>query len=71
MSSLVLHYVRDWESLFVEFYRILESPGFLVFSVGHPCTDFSIAGGKDYFSAELLIDTWRGFGITVKMPFAT
>jgi SAM-dependent methyltransferase len=68
MSSLVLHYMEDWDSLFVEFHRILRNPGFMVFSVGHPFTDFNIAGGKDYFSTELLIDTWRGFGITVKMP---
>jgi SAM-dependent methyltransferase len=68
MSSLVVHYIEDWDTLFGEFYRILKSPGFMVLSAGHPYTDFNIAGGEDYFSTELVIDTWRGFGIPVEMP---
>jgi SAM-dependent methyltransferase len=68
MSSLVVHYIKDWDDLFGEFYRILKNPGFVVFSAGHPHTEFNISGGHEYFETELIIDTWRGFGIEVKMP---
>ena len=68
LSSGTLGYVRDWLALFREFYRILRSPGYVVFSVGHPCSDYTLNDTDDYFSTELREYTWRGFGAPIVVP---
>jgi len=68
LCPLVLDYIRDWESIFAEFFRVLRDPGLLVFSVEHPFTKFLLHGAEEYFATELGETEWRGFGIRVRMP---
>ncbi|HWR10134.1 class I SAM-dependent methyltransferase, partial [Sporomusa sp.] len=41
LSSLTLHYLKDWNLVMAEFARILKYSGYLVFSVHHPFMDFT------------------------------
>jgi len=68
LSALTLDYVRDWESTFREFSRILRRPGQLVFSIGHPFADFLLPQASSYFETELIEPVWTGFGIRVPVP---
>jgi SAM-dependent methyltransferase len=69
ISPLVIPYVRDLSRLFKEFYRVLKSPGILVFSDGHPFWDYLFfkekRKSKDYFMTEVVGCTWHGFGVPV------
>jgi SAM-dependent methyltransferase len=62
VAPLVVDYVRDWGSLFREFFRVLRPGGCFVFSVEHPFSDFSHRHMSNYFRTELIECTWRGFG---------
>lgn len=72
VSPLVISYVREIKFLFREFYRLLKSPGVLVFSDGHPFGDYLFFKkrnkAKNYFDTELVGCFWRGFGIRVFVP---
>lgn len=70
ISALVLDYVEDWGPLFREFFRLLRSPGHLVFSVGHPFDEFfDHHPSGNYFDVERVEMTWRGFGAPVTVPY--
>ncbi|TKC18823.1 class I SAM-dependent methyltransferase [Robertmurraya kyonggiensis] len=69
VSSLVLHYVGDWKQTFAEFQRILKLDGTFIFSVHHPMMDIHLSEEKEYFSTELIIDTWKRQGELIKVPF--
>jgi len=62
-SSLMLHYVREWEPLLREFRRVTRPGGSLVFSTHHPCRGLHDGLGVDYFSTGLVVDDqsryWR------------
>ncbi len=68
ISPLVLDSIEDWESVFVEFSRLLCNSGLLVFSMEHPFLKFTESVEKDYFATELIETEWRGFGIPIKVP---
>lgn len=69
VSPLVLDYVRDWGSVFREFYRVLCRGGHLVFSVEHPLSKFYPRHqSSSYFATELVELEWTGFGIPVRVP---
>ncbi len=63
-----LGYIRDWVALFREFHRVLAEPGCVVFSVGHPCSEYTLNDTDDYFSTELREYTWRGLGAPIVVP---
>jgi SAM-dependent methyltransferase len=69
VSPLVLDYIADLPSIFKEFYRVLRSPGHLVFSIGHPFGDFLRHNEGSYFETRLVQETWHGFGGEVNVPF--
>jgi SAM-dependent methyltransferase len=69
VSPLVLDYVADLASLYQEFYRVLRSPGYLVFSMGHPFGEYLRHQEGGYFETRLVEETWRGFGIEVRVPY--
>lgn len=69
VSSLTLHYLKDWERIFKEFQRILKPNGEFLFSVHHPFTDIQWLEQGDYFSTELIIDQWIKEGQSFNVPF--
>ena len=68
LAALILDYIEDWEPLFAEFNRVLKGFGLLVFSCGHPFSDYTQHPGADYFATEYVEHTWRGFGVPVVVP---
>jgi len=69
ISPLALDYVRDWETAFGEFYRVLRRGGHLIFSVAHPFAEFYIYHEQgNYFETELVEYEWTGFGTPVRVP---
>lgn len=69
LSSLTLHYIRDWEIVMSEFNRILKEGGQLVFSVHHPFMDFTVHNKENYFLTELLEEQWKTNNGKVKVQF--
>ncbi|WP_078552165.1 class I SAM-dependent methyltransferase [Bacillus alkalicellulosilyticus] len=69
VSSLTLHYIKDWRHPFNEFKRILKPNGLLLFSVHHPFSDIKLLQDPNYFSTELIIDKWNKEGKTFEVPF--
>ena len=65
LTSGTLGYVRDWLTVFREFSRVLKPGGCVVFSVGHPCSEYTLNETDDYFSTELREYTWRGLGAPI------
>lgn len=69
ISSLTLHYIKDWSLTFSEFQRILKPKGVFAFSVHHPFSDIKLLQDANYFSTELIIDKWNKGGKSFEVPF--
>ncbi len=69
LSSLTLHYLKNWDIVTSEFHRILKDEGILVFSVHHPFMDFTVFNKENYFLTELLDDEWQTPNGKVKLQF--
>lgn len=68
-SSLALHYVREWNTLFGELRRVVRPGGWVVVSVQHPHADFEeYDGSRNYHEAERVSATWESFGVEVDVP---
>ncbi len=63
ISSMVVHYIKDWRALFSEFNRVLKKGGAIVFSTDHPFAEFYNHQEGNYFETELLTEKWTGYGI--------
>jgi ubiquinone/menaquinone biosynthesis C-methylase UbiE len=69
LSALALDYVRDWGSVFKEFFRVLRPDGHLVFSSAHPFDEFyDHHRTGNYFQVERVEYEWNGFGVPVRVP---
>ena len=69
LSPLVLDYIEDWRSIYAEFYKLLRSSGYFIFSVTHPFSDYIYHKTDSYFVTELVGCEWRGFDkVRVQMP---
>jgi SAM-dependent methyltransferase len=68
LSALTLDYIGDWASVFREFFRVLQTPGYLIFSVSHPLADYLLHKPESYFQTELVEWEWTGLGIPVRVP---
>jgi SAM-dependent methyltransferase len=69
LSSLTLHYIKNWELPLSEFNRILKQGGQLIFSVHHPFMDFAVFHRENYFATELLTDEWETSAGKVQVQF--
>lgn len=69
LSSLTLHYIKNWNAVMSEFNRILKDYGQLIFSVHHPFMDFTEFNKENYFLTELLEDEWNTINGKVKVEF--
>jgi SAM-dependent methyltransferase len=58
VCPLVMHYLKGWQPVFREFYRVLKPRGILVFSTHHPFTDWKLFNKENYFATELVEDEW-------------
>jgi SAM-dependent methyltransferase len=61
LFPLALDYFADTGGLFREFHRVTTPGGWLVFSAGHPMTEWMIFGGN-YYDTSLHAMEWKGFG---------
>ena len=62
VSSLVLHYLRDWSPTLAEFRRILKPNGWLVFSTHHPAAEAIRLDTQRYLAIEPVEDYWKWIG---------
>ena len=62
ISSLVVHYVRDWAPMLAEFRRVLAPNGWLLFSTHHPTTEAMRLDTKRYLEVEAVEDYWKWVG---------
>ena len=69
LSSLTLHYVRDWNLVMAEFNRVLKPFGSLILSVHHPFMDFTYFNRENYFLTEIIEDEWETNKGKVKVQF--
>ncbi len=69
LSSLTLHYLKNWDTVMSEFNRILKDGGQLVFSVHHPFMDFTTHNKENYFLTELLEEEWSTINGKVNVQF--
>jgi SAM-dependent methyltransferase len=69
VSSLTLHYVKNWNHVFKEFKRVLKPGGSLLFSVHHPFSDYNLFNREDYFTKELMKDVWVKSGKEIEVVF--
>ncbi|GAA0342541.1 class I SAM-dependent methyltransferase [Bacillus carboniphilus] len=69
VSSLTLHYLRNWTQPFSEFKRVLKPGGTLLFSVHHPFMDYTKFECQNYFETLLLTETWKKPNVTVDVSF--
>ncbi|AOZ77282.1 methyltransferase type 11 [Clostridium pasteurianum] len=69
LSSLTLHYIKNWDIVMSEFNRILKKNGQLIFSIHHPFMDFTVFNKENYFLTELLNDEWNTNNGKVKVQF--
>jgi ubiquinone/menaquinone biosynthesis C-methylase UbiE len=69
VCPLVMDYIKDWESPFKEFHRVLREGGYLVISMEHPYPKYDYhRQTSNYFNVELVEYVWRGFGKPVRVP---
>lgn len=79
-SSLVLDYVKNWNSLFAEFNRILRNGGYFLFSTEHPFAKFKYRDhpekeilSENYYKTEYMEIFWDSFKLLVpsyRRPFS-
>jgi SAM-dependent methyltransferase len=62
VSSLVLHYIRDWGPTLREFHHVLKPGGWLLFSTHHPAADARRFEPERYLETELIDDYWEWVG---------
>jgi SAM-dependent methyltransferase len=62
ISSLVLHYIKDWRPVLAEFYRVMKKGGRLVISTHHPFAMYQYIKPPSYYDFKMVEDTWGDKG---------
>jgi len=62
VSSLVLHYLREWVPTLREFRRILKPNGWFLFSTNHPAAESIRRETDRYLDVEPIDDYWKWLG---------
>jgi SAM-dependent methyltransferase len=62
ICSLVFHYIKDWEPLLAELYRVMKKGARLVISTHHPFDMYLYLKPPSYFDFKLVEDTWGSGG---------
>ena len=60
ICSLVLHYLRDWDTVLSEIERVLAAAGEVHISTHHPFADYLLLKKASYFEHRLVEDQWGG-----------
>jgi SAM-dependent methyltransferase len=58
ICSLVIDYIKDWEPLLAELYRVMKKGGRLVISTHHPFAIYLHFQQRSYFEFKFVEDTW-------------
>lgn len=69
ISSLTLHYLKDWNNILKEFHRILKTNGELLISTHHPFMDFTRFKCSNYFELKLINDSWSTSNDKINVQF--
>lgn len=69
VSSLTLHYIKDWSRVFAEFERVLSPGGSLLFSTHHPFMDYMNFPDHNYYEIQKIDDEWNVNGEKIPMSF--
>ncbi len=68
IASLVIDYIKNWDSLLAELYRVVKRGGQLIICTHHPFEGFLHMKPESYYEFKLVEDTWGAHSIT---PFKT
>ena len=71
VSSLTMHYLKEWDLPLKEIYRVLREGGELVLSIHHPFMEYLVFNKENYFKKELTRDMWSMNGKEVEVEFYT
>jgi len=69
LSSLVMHYLAEWEPTLREFHRVLVRGGRVVMSTHHPLMAARVTGSDDYLGTYTFTEDWEQDGRTMSMRF--
>ena len=58
ICSLVIDYIKNWEPLFGEIFRVTKKGGLVILAVHHPFSMYVYRNRQNYFSFEMVEDTW-------------
>jgi SAM-dependent methyltransferase len=69
IGSLTLHYIRDWNPLLLEFYRVMKAGGRVFMTTHHPLAMFLYLQPESYYDFKLVEDTWGTPGSQFKVRY--
>jgi len=69
VSSLTMHYLKNWKLTLDEFSRVLIPKGKLYISTHHPIMDYELFPREDYFHIVLSKDSWNMNGKKIDIEF--
>ena len=62
ISSLMFHYIKDWEPMLEELHRVIKNGGRMVISTHHPTSLFLYLKRSSYYDFDMVEDTWGAKG---------
>lgn len=62
LAPLVIHYVKEWRTLFTGLAAVIKNDGLFIFSTHNPWMDVHIFKLDNYFQKKLVTDQWKDVG---------